>query len=969
MAGSRDLVIHTEAVVRMSGHSGRTGLLGREQEQAELYDALTLALKGEHQVVVLAGDAGLGKTTLVTDLASRAGELGFAVAVGHCLDIAAGISFAPVFEALSTLLHEVGDDESRPCARRVVGLLGPGVPTSADPPHLLEDLRLAVLEAAAAGPVLLVLEDLHWAERSTQDLAVALSRTARGRLALLLTVRTDDLHRRHPARKALNEIGRVPGGRRIDLGPLGPESVAGIVAAITGGAADLGLVRSVLQRSEGNPLYAEEIVAAGPEAIPDQLADLFLARVDALPTGPRELARLASVDGSHLDVDTLSELSGLRRELLEGQLRELLDANLLRGAGESLVFRHGLVREAVYDDLLPDERVRLHGELAAILQARVDADASPSSALLSRTAFHWSAAHDLPRCLVASERAGKAALNAGTAEAVGQFERVLALWDRVPDAGSLVGGGKIERVLSLSRAMLDQGDGEQWHALNHRAVEMIGPDTPPLVASRAHAAYAYSAMNIDDTPTAPESIRLALELAGDEPSEERAAALGTLALHHCIRSEYAAALEASEHALEAARAVKAVGAIHLDLMFKSIALLSLGRPGEACDVQAEAVEVTRSAGLTGLALDNVVLLANRLIDSGEVERAASLARAGFQEGMTTGLTTAGSLCGEAVAATLILEGRLDEAQDLLRELDGLGFAERLAEDPWWQLRADVALARGDEETVRHVIPPGAKYPRPTGPPLDEAEALRQFRVAVVSQDHTWCVEIAKAYMDRADGGDSCPEAACASRMAFDIVCRLRPGGETEELCARGGRLLDRARRGLTAEWRPTYGGVQLALAEAYAARADGRAAVEEFRVAAALAGPFGAYFALEPRIDLAQELLAHGGRDEGRELLVDCWTAAREMGAGGLERCAAKLATRTRVPLPESAAREGPLSRLTPREREVLEQLAGGATNRRIADTLVISEKTVSVHVSNVLTKLGVENRGAAAAMARSLHG
>jgi DNA-binding CsgD family transcriptional regulator len=195
--------------------------------------------------------------------------------------------------------------------------------------------------------------------------------------------------------------------------------------------------------------------------------------------------------------------------------------------------------------------------------------------------------------------------------------------------------------------------------------------------------------------------------------------------------------------------------------------------------------------------------------------------------------------------------------------------------------------------------------------------------------------------------------------------------EVSDLSGRAARLLAQAREGLTDEWRGSYYGVQLALAEAYAARVEGRSAVEEFREAAALAGSFGAFFALEPRLDLAQELLAHGGRDEGRELLVECWTAAHGMGAGGLERRAVRLASRTRVPLPGavSGSGEGPLSRLTPREREVLDLVATGATNKAIAGSLVISEKTVSVHVSNVLAKLGVENRGAAGALARRLVG
>ena len=179
--------------------------------------------------------------------------------------------------------------------------------------------------------------------------------------------------------------------------------------------------------------------------------------------------------------------------------------------------------------------------------------------------------------------------------------------------------------------------------------------------------------------------------------------------------------------------------------------------------------------------------------------------------------------------------------------------------------------------------------------------------------------------------------------------------------------MTRARAGLTDEWRPTYDAVQLALAESYAARYAGETAVPQFRAAVALAEPFGGFFALEPRLNLAEELLAHGGRDEGRELLVECWSTAHDMGAHDLERRALRLATRTRVPLPESARGPGHLGRLTPREREVLDLLATGATNKTIATTLFITEKTASVHVSHLLGKLGVANRGAAAALARDL--
>ena len=252
---------------------------------------------------------------------------------------------------------------------------------------------------------------------------------------------------------------------------------------------------------------------------------------------------------------------------------------------------------------------------------------------------------------------------------------------------------------------------------------------------------------------------------------------------------------------------------------------------------------------------------------------------------------------------------------------------------------------------------------------DEGEVLRELQIAALLGDHHRCLEVARSYLVLVDGCDSPLVAASAARIGFQAlaIAPSPPDARSARLRNQATRQLQTARGHLTDEWQGSYHGVQLALAEGYAARVAGQSGTEQFREAARLAGPFGDFFALEPRLDLAQELLAHGLRDEGRELLVDCWTAARDMGAGGLERRAFRLATRTRVPLPESAATEGPLSRLTPREREVLDLLAKGATNKAIAGALVISEKTVSVHVSNVLAKFGVENRGAAAAMARTL--
>ena len=242
------------AVDHMPAPSGAPPLmLGRERDVAELDGALEFAAQGTPQVVIVGGDAGIGKTTLVSDLERRAAGRGFTVATGHCLDIEAGMSFAPVVEAVRALLTGLDDLGSRPSARRMLRLLDPEAPRSTEPFRVLDDLRQTVLEAAAAGPVLVVLEDMHWSDRSTQDFATSLSQSARGGLLLVLTFRSDELHRRHPFRKTLTEISRTFGCRRIDLGGLDRDDIAGLVAARTDGPADPAVVGAVLARSGATP--------------------------------------------------------------------------------------------------------------------------------------------------------------------------------------------------------------------------------------------------------------------------------------------------------------------------------------------------------------------------------------------------------------------------------------------------------------------------------------------------------------------------------------------------------------------------------------------------------------------------------------------------------------------------------------------------------------------------------------------
>ncbi|MDG4861732.1 AAA family ATPase, partial [Streptomyces sp. T-3] len=360
--------------------------VGRSAELAALGEALSQADAGEPRALFVGGEAGVGKTRLVQEFLGRAAADGAVVALGGCVEIGAdALPYHPVSTALRALRRRLGAEldaavagQEGELARLLpeLGEMDGGHPETDGRARLFE-LTVRLLERLAVDRTLiLVLEDLHWADRSTRELLSYLLRAlADSRLLIVATYRTDDLHRRHPLRPALAEYERLRTVTRLELPRFDRTEVSRQLAAIRGEAPPEQVLDRVFDRSEGNAFFVEElacsILEGSPGGISDSLRDLLLVRVEALPDGVQRVVRIAAEGGSEVEFGLLATVTGLAEDELIEALRTAVGAAVLQPSdeGESFRFRHALMREAVADDLLPGERSRLSRRYAEALEA------------------------------------------------------------------------------------------------------------------------------------------------------------------------------------------------------------------------------------------------------------------------------------------------------------------------------------------------------------------------------------------------------------------------------------------------------------------------------------------------------------------------------------------------------------------------------------------------------------------------
>jgi len=982
----------------------------RDAELAQLTAALAEAREGRASAVVIGGEAGVGKSRLVEEFADEARAAGAIVLWSACTDFGEegppfwpfidafrGLARGPHAAAVAELLEPIGSAPGAGAAPSAI--YEPLSNPPAGGPRLFRLVLDTLTRLAERAPVVLAIEDLHWADRSTRDLLrFLLANLVHDAVLCLATYRDDALVRGHPLQPLLVELRRSRRVQFVDLQPFTRAELAELLSALLGRAAADDLVNLVWARSGGNAFFAEELLASvqsgAAHQLPPSLSQILSSRVEVLSDTAQELVRLLATGGEPVGHDVLAVLCDIPPARLLAALRECVDQRvLIVDDQERYRFRHDLLAEVVYQEMLPGERRASHAAHAAVLTARADrADA----VTLAKVAHHLYAAGDASQALPAAVAAGRAteAMH-GYAEAHHHYQRAIELWDLVPGPEAAAGVDHLTLLESAARAANLAGEHRQAATLLTAAIRDADAGGATVRSALLGQQLGRSLWAAGDSRRALEAFESAVHLAaGDGPTSERAGVVGAYAEALMLAGRYRASRAQAEAALAVAEAAGDEAVQARVLATLGFDLAYLGDPGAGIAALERARDIALAIGTPEDVARAYLNLAEVL--SGPLSRfdtAVAVAAEGAAQVRALGLARTFGVALQAIAVnTLFRAGRWHEADELLSDAFSRAPSGAAAID-LYLAAARLSVGRGqfaraeEELAAAEGMAPGALGPR-------YEAALLTLRAGL---------DMWQGCPERARTAVTAAVLACAS--ASDDVWLLAPilwhglraeadraerarqhraGAELDEALAIAAGLLAQA-RGLLAgplEAAPAVRDVVEAyvhLCEGEWSRADAASDPSRWKQAAESwhrqGQPYPVAYA---RFRAGEALLGRRTQSaEAADLLRAAHATAEQLGAEPMGREIAALAARARIVLSPAVVPEvevdlrdpGPaaLADLTPREVDVLALVAEGCSNREIAERLFISEKTASVHVSHILAKLGVRTRVQATALAHQL--
>ncbi|MBE1877777.1 helix-turn-helix transcriptional regulator [Myceligenerans pegani] len=957
----------------------RARLAGRTRELEDLRTALDDVRAGAGRTVVVAGEAGIGKTRLVEELTS--GAAGVTLVSGQCADSGSGpVPYAALMGVLHDVVRELGPERTLATAGPGAGALSVVAPQLVEPDgdpgaeRLPEVLANLLGGLAATRPVLLVLEDLHWSDDVTRALAVRLARTAPAGLLLVLTYRSDDVGRGHPLRAAVAELDRARVATRLDLDRLGEDEVRTMARDLSAAELDAAALSDLVERSAGVPFYVEELAGFLGSELPESLRDILLLRYWRLSPQAQALCRVVAVAGPRVwhDVldDVVADAAGAVGDDPDQVTREAVEGAVLVATDVGYEFRHALVQEAVYAELLPGERRRLHAAYARALTTALNARAR-SVMKLSRIADHWWKAGVLGNALAAAVVGHDAAAGAAAVStAVSLGERALELWEQVPDAADVAGLAHHELLLRVAETVRNSTRSERALALAHEALAEWPQDDPVgLARARTTTALIAGHAGSDEGPGLLERA-LALVPPGTDDSV-RARVLIMQARHAMLAGWPREAIEAADGARHAAEAAGDQASLATALNLRGVSRHLGGDPGGIDDID-RGFEI---AGDDWYAASRYYINGSdaRLI-AGDWAGAEAIAAKGAQRGQ--GATGDALLMPDGTRS--MVEGNIAEAW--------IGQGRWADAAVWYErhiplLHTSIYAAYLTERWTWLAMWRGL---------VDEAQAEARRRAATWERFGSLEVQVrSKVAVTQAELALLRDEPGQALGLVSEVAAeghqvlppydlpRLAVAARAITCLRAAGQEVDdapyRAALAACSHW-PTH--------PVWAALFEAELGTGPWPAVADLPGP--AHLRPYALFREGETLLDAGDRAGARDRLERAVAESERIGAGLITGWATGLLERAGLgggagePRAEGTTGAGAArppsdttspagtEPLTARERQVLDLVAEGMTNGEIAGRLFISPKTVSVHVSAILRKLGVSSRTEAALRARA---